>query len=155
MDKPAVKGRPSLWNTILMVLLLACSDSPYEPTPGNLIGEFSGQAGQNFQAYDLFLAIDSVADSVRGLWSLAFVTDCPTHDGPFSGTLQGDRLQLRLRPDEGYEATLDLTMRVLPGDSLLSGDLALVALGSEPLCFDEFASIRLHKGEVNGLPIGR
>jgi hypothetical protein len=138
-----------------LALLLACSDSPYEPTPGRLIGEFSGRAGQDFQTYDLFLAVDEAADSVRGLWSLAFLTTCSTHDGPFSGTLDGDQLRLRLRPDEGYEATLDLTVRVLPGDSVLSGGLTVVAEGSEPLCFDDFASIRLHQGEVNGLPIGR
>jgi hypothetical protein len=136
-------------------LLVACSDSTYEPTPGNLIGEFSGRAGRDFDTYDLFLAVDEVTDSVRGLWSLAFVTTCSTHDGPFSGTLNGDQLRLRLRPDEGYEATLDLTVRVLPGDSELSGGLTVVALGSDPLCFEDFASIRLHQGEVDGLPIGR
>ncbi|HEX7336080.1 MAG TPA: hypothetical protein VF252_02635 [Gemmatimonadales bacterium] len=107
------------------------------------------------QTYDLFLAIDEVADSVRGLWSLAFVTTCATHDGPLSGTLHGDQLRLRLRPDEAYEATFDLTVRVLPGDSVLSGGLTVVAVGTEPLCFDDFASIRLHQGEVDGLPLGR
>jgi hypothetical protein len=147
---------PRSWRRLIAVtLLLACSDSPYEPTPEHLIGEFSGRAGQNFHTYDLFLAVDEVADSVRGLWSLAFVTTCSTHDGPFSGTLDGDQLRLRLRPDEGYEATLDLTVRVLPGDSVLSGGLTVAALGSDPLCFEDFASIRLHQGEVDGLPIGR
>jgi hypothetical protein len=150
-----MKRGSSLWNAIFMVLLLACGDSPYEPTPEHLLGEFSGRAGQDFQIYDLFLAIDEVADSVRGLWSLAFLTTCATHDGPFSGTLDGDQLRLRLRPDEGHEASLDLTVRVLPGDSVLSGGLALVAMGSEPLCFDDFASVRLRKGEVDGLPLGR
>lgn len=140
---------------LAFAVLLACSDSTYEPTPGNLIGEFSGRAGEDFQTYDLFLAVDEVADSVRGLWSLAFLTTCTTHDGPFSGTLNGDQLKLRLRPDEGYEATFDLTVQVLPGDSVLSGDLTVVAIGSDPLCFEDFASIRLHQGEVDGLPIGR
>jgi hypothetical protein len=144
------------WRRLIAVtLLLACSDSSYEPTPELLIGEFSGRAGQNSQTYDLFLAVDEVADSVRGLWSLAFLATCSTHDGRFSGTLDGDQLRLRLRPDEAYEATLDLTVRVLPGDSVLSGDLTVVAVGSELLCFTDFASIRLHQGEVTGLPIGR
>ncbi len=144
------------WSRLVAVaLLLACSDTPYEPTPEHLIGEFSGRAGQDFQTYDLFIAIDEVTDSVRGLWSLAFLTTCSTHDGPFSGTLEGDQLRLRLRPDEGYEATFDLSVRVQHGDSVLNGGLVLVAVGSEPLCFDDFASIRMHQGEVNGLPIGR
>jgi hypothetical protein len=147
---------PKAWSRLCaLALLLACSDTPYEPTPGHLIGEFSGRAGQDFQTYDLFLAVDEVADSVRGLWSLAFLTSCSTHDGPFSGTLDGDQLRLRLRPDEAYEATFDLTVRVLPGDSVLNGGLAVVAVGSEPLCFNDFASIKMHQGEVNGLPIGR
>jgi len=65
-----------------------------------------------------------------------------------------------LRPDEGYEATFDVTLRVLPGDSVLTGRLTLRELGSVPggeptLCFDEFAPITLHYGEVDGLPIGR
>jgi hypothetical protein len=144
------------WSALsALAILLACGDSTYEPTPGHLVGEFSGRAGQDFQTYDLFLAVDEVADSVRGLWSLAFLTTCATHDGPFSGTLDGDQLRLRLRPDEGREATLDLTVRVLPGDSVLSGGLTVFAVGSEPLCFNDFASISLHQGEVNGLPIGR
>ena len=146
---------PSSIAALAFAVLLACSDSTYEPTPGNLIGEFSGRAGEDFQTYDLFLAVDEVADSVRGLWSLAFLTTCTTHDGPFSGTLNGDQLKLRLRPDEGYEATFDLTVQVLPGDSVLSGDLTVVAIRSDPLCFEDFASIRLHQGEVDGLPIGR
>lgn len=151
-----VQHGPRYWRRLLAVtLLLACSNSPYEPTPGRLIGEFSGRAGQSVQTYDLFLAIDEVADSVRGLWSLAFLTTCSTHDGQFSGTLDGDQLRLRLRPDEGYEAALDLTVRVLPGDSVLSGGLTVVAVGSEPLCMTDFPSIRLHQGEVTGLPIGR
>lgn len=73
-----------------------------------------------------------MADSVRGLWSLSFPATCATHDGPFSGTLDGDQLRLRLRPDEAYEATLDLQVRVMPGDSLLSGRLTLVQAGSAP-----------------------
>ena len=83
---------------------MVCSDSLYEPMLAHLVGEFSGQAGTDFKTYYLFLAIDRVADSVRGLWSLAFQTTCATHDGPFSGRLVGDQSQLRLRPDEDYEA---------------------------------------------------
>jgi hypothetical protein len=135
--------------------LLGCGESSYEPTPGNLVGEFSGRAGEDFRTYDLFLAVDEVADSVRGSWSLAFLTTCTTHDGPFSGTLNGDQLKLRLRPDEGSEATFDLTARVLPGDTVLSGNLTVVAIGSGPLCFEDFASLRLHQREVDGLPVGR
>jgi hypothetical protein len=148
--------RHTAWSTLLLTaLFVACGDAPYEPTPADLVGEFSGQAGESFQTYGLFLAVDQVDDSVRGLWSLSFQTSCSTHDGPFSGTLDGDQLHLRLRPDEDYEATFDLTVRVEPGDSILNGRMTLVELGSETLCFSEFDPIRLHYGEVNGLPIGR
>jgi hypothetical protein len=153
--------RRTPWCTLLaVVILVACGDSPYEPTPARLVGEFSGRAGQDFQTYDLFLAVDQVDDSVRGLWSLAFQTSCSTHDGPFSGTLEGDQLRLRLRPDEDSEATFDLTLKVIPGDSVLNGRLTLLELGSVPgggstLCFNQFAPIALHYGEVDGLPIGR
>ena len=148
--------RRTVWSTLLLtVLFVACGDAPYEPKPADLVGEFSGQAGESLQTYDLFLAVDQVDDSVRGLWSLAFQTSCSTHDGPFSGTLDGDQLHLRLRPDEDYEATFDLTLRVVPGDSVLSGRVTLVELGSEMLCFNDFAPITLHYGEVGGLPIGR
>jgi hypothetical protein len=146
---------------LAITLLGACGDAPYEPMPEHLIGEFSGRAGDGFETYDLFLAVDQVADSVRGLWSLSFTATCATHDGPFSGTLHGDQLRLRLRPDEAYEATLDLQVRVTPGDSLLSGRLTLVQAGIVPegspaLCGnDELAPIALHYGEVAGLPIGR
>ena len=148
--------RRTVWSTLLLtVLFVACGDAPYEPKPADLVGEFSGQAGESLQTYDLFLAVDQVDDSVRGLWSLAFQTSCSTHDGPFSGTLDGDQLHLRLRPDEDYEATFDLTLRVVPGDSVLSGRVTLVEFGSEMLCFNDFAPITLHYGEVGGLPIGR
>jgi hypothetical protein len=152
--------RGTVWSTLLLtVLLVACGDAPYEPTPAHLVGEFSGQAGESLQTYDLFLAMDEVNDSVRGQWSLAFQTACPTHDGPFSGTLDGDQLRLRLRPDEDHEATFDLTLRVVPGDSVLNGRVTLVELGSVPgggqtLCFNDFAPITLHYGEVDGLPRG-
>ncbi|HET6577633.1 MAG TPA: hypothetical protein VFG66_04885 [Gemmatimonadales bacterium] len=150
------------WTTFLAVALLgACGEAPYEPTPEHLIGAFSGHAEDGFETYDLFLAVDQAADSVRGLWSLSFTATCATHDGPFSGTLDGDQLHLRLRPDEASEATLDLQVRVLPGDSVLSGRLTLVQAGTVPagspaLCgSDELAPITLHYGEVAGLPIGR
>lgn len=149
--------RTSRGAVLALALLLACGDSPYEPTPARLIGEFTGQAGTDLRTYLLFLTVDQVGDSVRGQWTLAFQTSCATHDGPFSGTLDGDRLRLRLRPDEDYEATLDATLRVLPGDSLLNGQLTLVELGSVPgggqtLCFDEFDPITLKHGEVAFLP---
>ena len=142
-------------------LLLACGDALYEPAPERLLGEFSGRGGSGFETYDLFLAVDQVSDSVRGLWSLSFTTTCATHDGPFSGVLQGDQLRLRLRPDEAYEATLDLDLRVLRGDSVLTGRPMLVARGSVPegspaLCgSDSLAAVMLHAGEVVGLPVGR
>jgi hypothetical protein len=132
--------------------------APYQPTPDRLVGEFQGSGGEDFQVYNLFLAIDEVADSVRGLWSLSYTATCATHDGPFSGTLTGDQLQLHLRPDEGYEATIDVTLRVVPGDSVLTGDATVVAHGTpdEPLCgSDELAPVTLHFGEVDGLPVGR
>jgi hypothetical protein len=89
------------WRGLLVATLLAaCSDTPYEPTPERLLGEFSGQAGTGFETYNLFLAVDEVSDSVRGVWSLSFQATCATHDGPFSGILDGDELRLRLRPDE-------------------------------------------------------
>ena len=156
--------RGEAWSALLIGgLLLACGDSAYEPTPERLIGEFSGRAGSGFETYDLFLAVDQVSDSVRGFWSLSFTATCATHDGPFSGVLAGDRLQIRLRPDEATEATLDLSLRVHPGDSILTGELRLVAPGAFPpdydgpaLCgSDELAPITLHYGEVAGLPIGR
>jgi hypothetical protein len=152
--------RTPVGTVLALALVLACGDSPYEPTPAHLVGEFSGQAGRDFRTYDLFLAVDQVDDSVRGLWSLSFQTSCATHDGPFSGVLDGDQLRLHLRPDEDYEATMDVTLRVLPGDSVLSGRLTLVELGSLPgeeptLCFNEFAPITMHFGEVGGLPRGR
>jgi hypothetical protein len=82
------------WKTLLVVAPCgACSDA-YEPTPERLIGEFSGRAGEGFQDYSLFLAVDQVGDSVRGLWSLSFSVTCATHDGPFSGVLDGDQLRL-------------------------------------------------------------
>lgn len=143
-----------------LALLLACGDSPYQPTPEALVGEFSGTAGSGLETYNLFLAVDEVGDSVRGLWSLSFTATCSTQDGPFSGVLDGDRLELRLRPDEGYEATLDLDVQVFPGDSVLLGPLTLVAPGETgdgpALCgSDQLAPITLHQGEVDGLPIGR
>jgi hypothetical protein len=67
-------------------LLLAWGDSPYQPSPEALIGEFSGTAGAGFETYNLFLAVDQVGDSVRGLWSLSFPATCPTHDGPFAAS---------------------------------------------------------------------
>jgi hypothetical protein len=129
--------------------------TPYQPTAEHLIGEFSGRAGADFEAYDLFLAVDEVTDSVRGVWSLAFVTSCSTHDGQFSGSLQGSELRLRLRPDEIYEATFDVVAHVLPGDTLIAGDLSLVQSGTDPLCFTIFDPFTLRFGDVSGLPIGR
>lgn len=135
---------------------------PTNRPPRDLIGEFAGQAGNEFETYNLFLAVDQVDDSVRGLWSMSFQATCATHDGPVSGTLVGDQLQLRLRPDEDYEATLDLWLRVSPGDTVLSGRPILVEPGSVPgyggpaLCgSDEFDPVVLHQGEVEGMPIGR
>lgn len=150
------------WRALLtLAILWGCSEAPYTPTPDRLVGEFSGNAGEGFETYGLFLAVDEVADSVRGEWSLGFQATCATHDGPFSGVLDGDRLRLRLRPDEAYEATLDLRLQVLPGDSVLTGTVALVARGDvregyPALCgSDELAPITLHYGEVDGLPRGR
>ncbi|HET6798445.1 MAG TPA: hypothetical protein VFH40_14895 [Gemmatimonadales bacterium] len=156
-----MSARGQSWAAVIGALLLACGDTPYEPTPARLLGEFSGQAGTGFQTYDLFLAIDEVRDSVRGLWSLTWQASCATQDGPFSGVLDGDQLRLRLLPDETHEATLDLRVRVQPGDSVLSGRVTLVAAGSVPqgspaLCIsDELAPITLHYGEVAGFPIGK
>jgi hypothetical protein len=101
------------------------------------------------------LAAASPRRSCVSRGSGAFLTSCSTHDGPFSGTLDGDQLHLRLRSDEDYEVTFDLTLRVVPGDSVLNGRVTLVELGSETLCFNDFAPITLHYGEVGGLPIGR
>ncbi len=154
----------SPWKRLLVLTLLgACSGTPYEPTPERLLGEFSGMSGRGFETYGLALAVDEVADSVRGLWTLGFTATCATHDGPFSGVLDGDQLLLRLRPDEPSEATLDLRVRVLQGDSVLIGPLALVAPGTFPpgnngpaLCgSDELDPITLHAGDVAGWPFGR
>jgi hypothetical protein len=53
---------------------------------------------------------------------------------------------------------VDVVLRVLPGDSVLTGDPAVVAHGTppDPLCgSDELAPTTLHYGDVSGLPIGR
>jgi hypothetical protein len=147
-------GLAALWIGALTALG-ACGDSPYQPDPAALVGEFSGRAGSDFATYDLFLAVDQVSDSVRGVWSLSYLTSCSTHDGPFSGTLSGERLLLRLRPDSPDEATFDVSLRVLRGDSGLSGQIVSVVPGASPLCFSDYAPITLHYGDVNGLPIGR
>jgi hypothetical protein len=149
--------RPALAALGLTALaaVVACGNSPYQPDPGALVGEFSGRAGSDFETYDLFLAVDQVSDSVRGLWSLSYLTTCSTHDGPFSGTLSGDNLLLRLQPDEADEATFEVSLRVLRGDSVLSGQIISVVPGASPLCFSDYARIRLHYGDVNGLPVGR
>jgi hypothetical protein len=147
-------GLAAIWITVLTALG-ACSDSPYQPDPEALVGEFSARAGSGFETYDLFLAVDQVSDSVRGLWSLSYPTTCFTHDGPFSGTLSGERLLLRLRPDEPHEATFEVSLRVLPGDSVLTGRILSVIPGTSPLCFSDYAPITLHYGDVNGLPTGR
>jgi hypothetical protein len=128
---------------------------PYQPNPEHLLGEFSGRAGTNFAAYDLFLAVDEVTDSVRGLWSLSFRSTCATHDGQFSGTLEGNQLRLRLRPDQTSDPTLDVNAWLLPGDTLLAGNMALVQLGTDALCFTTFEPFTLLSGDVPGLPIGR
>jgi hypothetical protein len=147
-------GLTAVWIAALTALA-ACSDSPYQPNPEALVGEFSGRAGSGLETYDLFLAVDEVGDSVRGLWSLAYVTSCSTYDGAFSGTLSGERLELTLRPDEPYEATIEVALQVLPGDSVLRGRILSVAPGTSPLCFSDHAPFTLHYGDVNGLPIGR
>jgi hypothetical protein len=138
-----------------LATVVACDDSPYQPNTGALVGEFSGRAGSDLETYELFLAVDQVSDSVRGLWSLSYLTSCSTHDGPFSGTLSGDRLLLRLQPDEADEATFEVSLRVLRGDSVLSGQIISVVPGASPLCFNDYAPITLYYGDVNGLPIGR
>lgn len=130
-------------------------DSPYQPNPGALVGAFSGRAGSDLETYDLFVAADQVSDSVRGLWSLSYLTSCSTHDGPFSGTLSGDRLLLHLRPDTPDEATFEVSLQILRGDSVLSGQIVSVVPGAAPLCFSDYAPITLRYGDVNGLPIGR
>lgn len=147
--------------TLLLPLLLlgACGDSPYEPVPEALIGDFSGTAGSGFETYNLLVRVEEIGDSVRGLWSLSFQASCATQDGPFSGVLEGNRLRLRLRPDEATEATLDLNVRVLPGDSVLTGPLTLLAsgdVGTGPaLCgSDQLAPVTLHSVAAGGLPLG-
>jgi hypothetical protein len=128
--------------------------SGYQADPVRLVGQFSGDAGQDGQHYNLLLQINGVTDSVRGLWSLSYTGTCATHDGPFSGTLTGDQLQLRLRPDEEYEVTIDLPLRVVPGDSVLTGDPTVVALGNPPIppCgTEELAPLTLHSADTEPL----
>jgi hypothetical protein len=144
------------WTALLALALAGGCGEAYAPTPEHLLGEFSGRAGDGFHDYGLFLAVDQVSDSVRGLWSLSFSATCATHDGPFSGIVDGDQIRLRLRPDEAQEATLDFRARVLPGDSVLIGGLTVVVPGAQPLCgSDALAPITMHQGEVAGLPLGR
>ena len=53
--------RAASGSTLLaLVLLVACGDAAYEPTPARLIGEFNGRAGEGFETYGLFLAVDQV-----------------------------------------------------------------------------------------------
>ena len=37
----------------------------------------------------------------------------------------------------------------------ITGDLTLVQLGGDPLCFTTYDPFTMHYGEVSGLPIGR
>lgn len=147
LGRGRVQMRPVLaaCDIAAFIALGACSDSPYQPNPGALVGEFSGRAGTDFRTYDLVLTIDQVSDSVRGHWSLSYVTTCSTHDGPFSGTLSNDRLALRMNPDETYEATVEVSLRVLPGDTVLTGRIVSVLAGGQPLCFSDHAPITLHR----------
>lgn len=142
-------------------ILRGCGDAPYEPTPERLLGEFTGIGGTGFGQYGFTLTVDQVSDSVRGSWYLGFTASCASHGGPFSGVLQGDQLQLQLRPDEFTEVTLAMALRVLPGDTVLAGRLTLVSRGRIPqdrpvFCTsDELAPVRLHASEVAGASVVR
>jgi hypothetical protein len=63
---------------------------------------------------------------------------------------------LQLRPDKFTEVTLAMALRVLPGDSVLTGRAMLVSRGRIPpdrpvFCTsDELAPVRLHASEVMG-----
>lgn len=131
----------ALW----IVAAAACGDSPYQPNPEALVGEFTGGASSGVGPYELRLTVDEVSDSLRGAWSLSFVTSCSTHDGPFSGTLSGDLLTVHLRPDQPEEATFDLSFRVLPGDSVLNGQITAFVPGTTSICLGMFEPLKLHR----------
>jgi hypothetical protein len=74
--------------------------------------------------------------------------------------LEGDQLKLRLRPDEPNEAEIVLFLRVLPGDSLLTGIPRQVARTDGAPSVHAFCGtdtpvrMTLHAGEVDWFPIG-
>ena len=52
-------------------------------------------------------------------------------------------------------ATLNVTARLVSGDTLIAGSMSLVQLGTDPLGFATFDPFTLRAGVVANLPIGR
>lgn len=148
--------RRGRWLAPICAAGLACGDPAYAPTPANLVGEYSLQAGTGFGTYDLALALETVADSVHGRWRIAWQTSCSTEDGPLEGTLVGDRLNLRLLSDQDFEGTYALRLRVERGDSTLPGAIAAEATNGTTLCVVQQGSVvTLRRGEVVAFPVRR
>jgi hypothetical protein len=120
---------------------LACGDSAYAPTPAALVGQYSVRAGTGFGTYDLSLALETVADSVHGRWLISWRTTCATEDGPLEGTLVGDHLTLRLLPDQEFEGTYALALRVERGESRLPGTITAEVTNGTTLCVVQQGSV--------------
>ena len=132
---------------------LAWSGDAYAPMPTALLGEYSVQAGTGFGTYDIALALEAIADSVHGRWRLAWQATCATEDGVVAGTLVGDRLTLRLLPDQAGEGTYALGLRVERGDSMLPGTIRGEATNGTTLCVvQQGSALTLHRGEVAAFP---
>jgi hypothetical protein len=145
--------RRGCWLVLICAAGLACGDSAYAPTPAALVGEYSVRAGTGFGTYDLALALETVADSVHGRWLIAWQTTCATEDGPLEGTLMGDRLTLRLLPDQESEGTYGLRLRVARDDSTLPGTIAAEVTNGTTLCVVKQGSVvTLRRGEIVTFP---
>ena len=132
---------------------VACGDSAYAPEPTALVGEYAVHAGTGFGTYDLAVALEAVADSVHGRWRLAWQASCATEDGIVAGTLVGDRLTLRLLPDQDGEGTYALGLRVERGDSTLPGTVRADETNGTTLCVvEQGAAVTLHRVAVVAFP---
>jgi len=132
---------------------VACGDSAYAPEPTALVGEYSVQVGTGLGTYDLALSLEAVADSAHGRGRLAWQATCATEDGLLAGSLTGDRLALRLLPDQDAEGTYALELRVERGDSTLPGTIRAEETNGTTLCVvPQGSPMILHRGEVEAFP---
>jgi hypothetical protein len=148
-----MRVRRGRWLLLIGAAGLACGDSAYAPTPAALVGEYSVQAGTGFGTYELALALETVADSVHGVWRLSWQATCSTEDGALEGTLVGDRLNLRLLSDQEFEGTYALRLRVERGDSTLPGTIAAEVTNGTTGCVVQPGSVvTLRRGDVVAFP---